>query len=399
MSHKSLTELFANRTTLADNKLIVDLKSTNSTTSKSAGIELARKADEFGISVRDYLICSIETDKDSGLNGYEQALFELGLPLKNDYENGITLQAAADAFYTYPGTRALFPEVIDDVVRWATRQDQIETVDPMIANSRTINGNEMISTVIEDGDDSYNTSSISEGGRIPVRTLKTSESAVKLYKHGSGIRHTYEFSRRASIDLFVPHANRVARELSRSKVAAATAILVNGDGVKGAAGVTTQNSLNGGVAGTAADGQINWPHFMHWLVKRAQAGTPVDAVLMNYDGLFQWMMLFGKETGVNGGRVAEALNNAGINIERMPTAMSSMMAISPILSSTMANKQLLGFSTSDTLEELVEAGSDIQETERAIQNQTMTMVRTENTGYNLVYGDTRNIFDYNAADD
>jgi hypothetical protein len=80
----------------------------------------------------------------------------------------------------------------------------------------------------------------------------------------------------------------------------------------------------------------------------------------------------------------------------MPAAVSLVMNITPVLSSAMPANKLLGFSKGDTLEELVEAGSNIQETERAILSQTMTMVRTENTGYRLVYGDTRSIFVFNA---
>lgn len=384
-------------------ELVANLKSESTAASQEAGIKLAKDAAEFGLSVRDYLLLAVgREDSVDGLNGYEQVLYELNLPVKNDFENGVFLQAASETFQTHAGTRALFPEVIDDVVRFANRQDQFETVAPMLAQSRTIAGTEVLSTVIEDDEEARKTFSISELGNIPVRTIKTSEKTVKIYKHGQAIRTSYEFSRRASLDLLVPHANRIARELEISKVAAATGTLINGDGAYAAAPSVNQSSYNTEVGSTATDGQINWPHFLRWLVKRAEAGTPVDTVVMNWDGWFQWLMLFGKrQVGADnksfGDSAVESLQKSGVNIQQMPAAIQMMMNITPVLSSKMPAGKLLGYSRGDTMEELIEAGSNIQETENAIRNQSITMVRTENTGYRLVYGDTRSIFVFDES--
>lgn len=369
--------------------------------SKNAGLELARDAASFGLTMRDYLTLAVEKENRDGLNGYELMLYKLNLPFRNDYENGVYLQAASETFQTSSGTRALFPSVLDDVLRWANRQDQIEQVGPLLANSRTIAGIELVSSVVDDDSDERDTFTVPEMGRIPVRTIRTSEKTVKFYKHGSALRTSYEFSRRAQIDLLVPHANRVARELERSKLAVATSVLINGDGVNEAAGSVNQSSYNTATGFTATNGKINWPHFMYWLIQRAKAGTPIDTVVMNWDAWFQWVLMFGEQTQSDentsyGARAVENLAAAGVSMNRMPAAVNLVMNITPVLSSAMPAGKLLGFSKGDTLEELVEAGSNIQETERAITSQTMTMVRTENTGYRLVYGDTRSIFVFSA---
>jgi hypothetical protein len=62
----------------------------------------------------------------------------------------------------------------------------------------------------------------------------------------------------------------------------------------------------------------------------------------------------------------------------------------------MPDNQIMGITKSETLEELIEAGSQISENERSITNQSLTYVRTENTGYKLIYGDTREIIDLTA---
>lgn len=385
------------------NDLVAKLRSQSTRESSEAGITLAREASSFGLAVKDYLMLAVERDSAiPDLNGYELTLYKLNLPVRDDFANGVHLQAASETFQTYPGTRALFPEVIDDVIKFATRQEQMEVVAPMLANSRTIAGVELLSTVVDDDTNENDSSIISEMGRIPVRTIRTSEKSVKFYKHGSAIRTSYEFSRRAALDLLVPHANRVARELERSKVKAATSVLINGDGAYGAAPVVNQSSYNGAAASgyTATDGKINWPHFLYWLVQRAQAGIPVDTVVMNWDGIFQWLMLFSADqlsTSNFGPAAVENLSKAGVDISNVGQALNLFKAINPVLSSSISAGSMIGFSKGDTLEELKEAGSDISETERAILSQTMTMTRTENTGYRLVYGDTRSMFVFKEA--
>lgn len=359
--------------------------------SSEAGQKMVREAARFGINVRDYLTLSINPEGD--LNGYELALHALDLPFKNDFENGILLQAANSTFQTFPGTRAMFPEVIDDMLRWANRQDQFESALPMISNSRTVNGIEMVSTVVDDDSQDRDTFTISEGGRIPVRTIRTSETTVKFYKHGSALRTTYEFNRRASLDLLTPYANRIARELERSKATAAFNVLSNGDGVAAAAVVTDQSSLAAGAGATHAAGVLNWTIFIYWLIQRAKIGVPVDTIIGNWDTAFAWAKLWavsGSDTVSDADNVDRVLGKMGINGLKVPLPNFA-------LSSGAAAGQIMGITKGETLEELVEAGSNIQESERSILNQVVNYVKTENTGYRLVYADTREIYDYAAA--
>lgn len=364
---------------------------------KDAGLQLARDAASFGLSMKDYITLAGNKQSDKskdGLTAYEKLLAELNLPIRNDYERGVYMQAASETFQTFPGTRALFPQVIDDVLRWANRQDLVETTAPIIANSRSISGAELLSTVVDDDSAERDSFLVSEGGRIPVRSIKTSEKTVKIYKHGSGIRTTYEFNRRASLDILIPYANRIARELEISKVKVATYVLINGDGAYSAAPEVDQSSFNTPAGSSATNGKISWPHMLKWIVSRAQAGTPIDTVLMNWDGFFQWMLMFGVQGANAGATGSEALKNVGVNISEFPAAIKAAFAITPAISSTVPANKMIGFSKGDTLEELVEAGSNIQETERAVNNQTITVYKTENTGYRLVYGDTRSVYDF-----
>lgn len=370
---------------------------------KSQGVEFSRglisEAREFGVDLRDYLTLKIDPriDANAGrfdnLNGYEAALAYLNLPLKDDMKNGIVLQAASETFQMYPGTRALFPPVIDDMVRFTYRQDIIEQVAPLLANSRTISGPELLSTVIDDQASDYQVAGqIAESGRIPVKSIFTTEHSVRIFKHGMGYRTTYEFNRRARLDILTPYAARAARELERSKMKQAVSLLINGDSVFAASPVVNQSSFDASTGFVSTAGKLNYQNLLRWFVSRASVGVPVDTVVGNWDAYFAWLQMFGVPI--------QGLSTASQDAARMGFEFDTKKLVGgPItfaISSDIPEGNILGMSKWDTLEELVEGGSLIEESERSMANQTITYYRTENTGYRLIYGDTRELYDYNA---
>ncbi|MER8983963.1 hypothetical protein [Mesorhizobium sp. M0843] len=372
--------------------------------SVNAGKKLLAEAKSFGLGMRDYLNLAIDVrgseeaekryrDDRGYLSGYEASLALLNLPIQNDFERGIVLEAASDTFQTFPGVRAIFPEVVDDVVRWKFRQDNHETSAALVGSSRTMSGVELISTVVDDKADDYQTvSAVAELGRFPVKTIRLSEQSVKFYKHGGGYRFSYEFDRRASIETLVPYVNRMDREKELSKVRAATHILINGDGVNPAAPVVGQKDF----VAAAVDKKLNYEALLRWLVARAQAGIPIDTVVGNWDAYIDWLLLFAIPTSNANRTDAENLAASGFQMGGVPILRGT---VNFALSSAAPNKQLIGMSRGDTLEELNEGGSQIEETERAITNQSITFTKSENTGYKLAFSDTRSIFDYDSSDD
>lgn len=377
---------------------LAGLLSDSPSDSKRAAEELINEAKSFGLNLRNFLTLAVDAsmsdhadryrDADGFLNGYEATLAYMNLPVRDNYEQGVVLEAAADTFQTYAGTRALFPEVVDDVVRWKYRQDQLESTAPMVSQSRTISGVEMISTVVVDEQENYQTvRAVAESGRIPVRTIKTSQTAVGMFKHGGGLRYTYEFGRRARLDLMTPYFVRMKRETEISKVATATGLLINGDGVNAAAGVVAQSAMDS----TATGGKISRRGLVKWLLSRAKAGIPVDTVVGNFDAYLEWLELFAAPVVAAGKTHQEIAAAQGVQLGGVPLLRG---AANFALSSSAPDGKLIGLSQGDTMEELVEAGADIEESERSIQNQTVTLVQTEVTGYKINFGDTRSIYDF-----
>jgi len=380
------------------------LKSDSAGASRDAAGKLIAEAKEYGLDLRDFLTLAIDVrgsadaakyhDSEGLLTGYEASLAYLGLPVRQDLENGIVLDLASDTFQTYAGTRALFPEVIDDIVRWKYRQDQFETTEAIVGQSRTVPGIEMISTVVDDAAADYQgISAVSELGRVRIKTIRTTENSVKFYKHGGGYQTSYEFSRRARLDMLTPYVNRMNRERAMSKVWAATNILINGDGVHSAAGSVNQSTYNTVAGVTATNTKINYKCLLAWLVARAKAGTPVDTVIGDWDAYIQWLFMFAIPTSDKVRTDAEDMAASGFRIGGVPLING---VVNFAVSSACPQYKLIGLSKGDTLEELIESGSLIEESERSIQNQAITYVKTENAGYRLAFGDTRSIYDFNA---
>lgn len=389
----SLLEISGNRQPAET--LLAGLLDKNMAASLAAGQNLVQSAKGAGLNLDDYLLLAVDPNAGkfagTGLNGYEAALAFLNLPIRDDFANGVTLQAAAETFQTYPGTRAMFPPVIDNILQWKYRQDQLENVGAIVGQTRTINGNELITTVVDDKDADYQqTGVIAEGANIPVRSIRTTEQGVKIYKLGGGIEFTYEFERRASLDVITPYAARQNREVEIGKTALATAMLFNGDGVQGAAPIVTATTLAGTMTTppTVVAGALRWEIFLKWLVNRAQAGTPVDTVVGNYDMYFEWLRMFATPSA-EGKTQSEILQAAGVQ-----TAIANPrfnFNVDFALSTTAPAAKLCGFIKAETLEELVENGSDIEESARSIGNQKVKYVKTTNRGYRLVFGDTRSV--------
>lgn len=385
--------------------VLAGFQSEDSNVSLNAASRLLRDAKDAGLCLQDYLKLAVDATQAEDvaryaqgngktLNGFESTLLYLGLPFRDNLEHGVFLQAAADSFQKYPGTRAMFPEVIDQMLRWKNRQDQIEALAPLLSQSRVITGTELISTVVDDDSKDRGTQVIAEFGQIPIRTIRTSQSSVGIFKHGSGIRTSYEFERRASLDILTPFAARVARELERSKIKAAISVMINGDGVNAAAPVESIVAF-GGVDKDTTPVSQQYKAIATWLAKKAGAGTPIDTVVGNIDMYLELLFMFTPTLAGNRSQI-EAMVQAGAPGLNMNIPLLGGAATFALASAMPANK-LLGFSKGETLEELVEAGSTISENERSIQNQSVTYVRSENSGFKLAYGDTRFILDTNPS--
>lgn len=390
---KSLSEI--KKQSLSD--VLAGIKDASNQVSRDAGMRLSRTAAEYGLNTRDYLNLAIEFDAEpktkelasKGLSGYEMAKVALNLPTRNDFANQITLAQASDTFAMYPGARNMFRYVVDDMLRWATRQDNVQKIDGMIAGSRTIQGVELVRKIIElNGADAAKSFNISELGEIPFRDVKTADTSVKFGKVGSGIRISYEFARNASLDVLTPFAARIAREKELMKIEMCTNIMIAGDGTSYHPAATVYKQV--AYDSSMNDGKLHFDGLIKHIIAMNKLGVSIDTVAGNWDAYEQWIEMFKPTANVTTDAATRANNGTAPKFGQW----NPFGAINFVLNQSVPAGKLLCFSRPDTIEELVQAGSQLSEEDRNILNQSILYTNTENVGYSLIFGDTRSIYDY-----
>ena len=164
--------------------------------------------------------------------------------------------------------------------------------------------------------------------------------------------------------------------------------MINGDGVNGGATALSQATLDT----SATDGKISYEGVLAACAMAAKAHAPIDTIAGDIDAYIQLVKMFG--TPASSSFYADQMAEKG-----GPQFLAMRNIFAPIrfvLDSAVPAGKLLMFNRADSLEELVEAGSRIQEEERAIREQIITYTKTENTGYGLVYADARYVYTYKA---
>lgn len=247
----------------------------------------------------------------------------------------------------------------------------------LLARSEGIKGADFRSLYIVDdfGTDAYRLKRVMEGARIPATTLVTGEHVLQIHKFGRMLRATYEQLRRQRVDRIAFVISRMALQAQVDKVALVLYTVINGDGNANTSSVVlNQSALDpGSPAGTAT--------FKAWLTFKARFTNAysLDVILAQEAAMMQVLLL--PVNTVNGiplvllpGNQLGSLRNVG---ERFDDVVGyGMTADAPAL-------KIVGWDSTQTVEEVWEIGGTISEVENFIENQTAAMTMTENVGYGI----------------
>lgn len=216
---------------------------------------------------------------------------------------------------------------------------------------------------------------VGESAEIPMANLETSERTIHLKKYGRGLRATYEQLRRMTIDKLAWWIRWQALQSEVDKVEAALTVLVNGDGNAGTAATEVNMST---LDSEAILGELS---LKAWLSFRMEWEPPyqMTTALAQQDEALQLILLNSGSANVP----LAGLNLAGIGNTLTPINTTAdgirygWIAGAP-------NNKYVGFDRRFALEMLTEIGSDIQETEKFITNQTEVLVMTENNAFAII---------------
>ena len=325
------------------------------------------------------------------LSGLESVFALNGTPLTKSSEEASARLSATGDMFTTGGMKVLLPLLIDNLTREVQNEPLLERVEDLVANTRQTAGNEMITEIILDKDteDSYSSFRISEGGKIPVRKLKATNQGVKFFKIGSGIEMTYEVARRVGPQAMILMANRQSFERTQTEARLAVKTLIEGDGVHPAAPVVTLQSFDSTATGklrNRAEG------FLKWLMAAAKAGRPIDTLVVSHSTWFELAALFPIQNTANVPSAGLAVGNSfGATFS---VANGMRMGFTFVLSSEMEENRILGYRKPETLERLIETGSQITESETAIRNQSVLVTNTVNSGFAMHYHQSREVLSW-----
>lgn len=350
---------------------------------------------------------------------FTRLMREAGIRTRSDARAGYWA-SRADAFLQNAGTRALLTEYFARTWRevafagpqqravllssagtpgsWqrpytdgpAMWEQQVQPAIPLseLAGATTpIDGNLYRSLFLEYDATQLRKFRVGESGEIPIGTITAREHTITLKKFGRGLRASYEELRRMRVDKLALFIRQAALLSESDKVAAGLDIIVNGDGNTDTA-AATHNLTTLDTAASAGTLTLKG-----WLAFKLKFVNPyiLTTALMQEAVALQLALL-----NVGSGNVPMMdFNPANIGMGLTPINQTSD-GVRFGWTSDAPSLKIVGFDRRFALENLVEIGSQIDEMERFITNQTQVMTMTEVQGFAVMDPTAALILDVNA---
>ena len=371
-------------------------------------IELHREAIQAGVPFGRYLETQNPSDNDDRLDAFQRQLKHAGIVTRSDPQAGYWASEAG-AFFDSVAGRALLPEFFarewrkvafatpqeraivlssDAVVntwerpytdaagpRWNNQFQPPIPMAELVAITTPITGEDYRSLYMTYDAEALRLFRVGESAEIPMANLATSARSIRLKKYGRGMRTSYEALRRMRVDRFAWWIRWMAVQSEVDKVAAALTVLVSGDGNSGTAATEIDmTDLDSG----ATPGTLS---LRAWLNFRLQFAPPysITTALMTQATALQLILM-------NVGTANLPL--AGYSFNGVGNQLTPINATADAIrygwTSEAPTAKIVGFDARAALEQVVEIGSEIQETERFITNQTQVVTMTENNGFAIL---------------
>lgn len=370
-------------------------------------IAMHREAIEAGVPFGVYLERADPTPRGEPLDAFERQCAALGIVTRSNPAAG-WWASTGDEFFGSPEGRALYIEFFarqwrsvryqtpqqraiflsgDSVVGsqetpwndagpfWNNQFGPAIPLSEVVAMTSPISGEDYRSLYMTYDAEKLRMFRVGESAEIPLATLTTSDRSIRLKKYGRGLRATYEQMRRSRVDKIAWWIRWQAIQSEVDKVAAALDVLVNGDGNANTA-ATEYNLLT--LDPTTNANELS---LLGWMSFRMKWENPyqMTTALMRVEEALQLVLL---NTGSGNVPLAN-VQLAGIDNQLTPINFTGDAIRYGWLTDAPDGK-IVGFDRRFALEEITEIGSDIQETERFITNQTEVVVMTENSAFSIL---------------
>jgi len=356
----------------------------------SAKLELSRdmylEAAAQKVTMSQYLEKKDPTPEGEKLDAFQRQLKRLGIVTKSIFEKGIYADPV-EAFYRTSESPVLFPETIARQVREAISQDTI--LPYLIGQNTIIKGDAYRTFYVEDQPEKQRKKRVTEASELPKAKIVGKEQTVKIYKFGRQIEASYEVIRRMQIDMLALHIRRIAMQTSKDKVEEIINVVINGDGNNNAA---PELKLKVDLDAGATAGTLTAKGLLAFLMEYDP--FPVNTLIAAKDAFIQLVL-----TNIPSLSTADLLRllaqgTAGgvtLNAPQLPNG-----AVRLFWNTNVPSLKVLGINSQYAIEQVTEAGSDIQEADKFITRQTQVLTVSENSGYSKMFNEATKILNING---
>lgn len=350
-----------------------------------------KAAEKKRMSFSQYL-SQLETEKGlnqgvaEGLDAFERQLKVRGILTKSNYEKGLRASKVEDAFYHTEDNDILFPEFVSRNVREAIVRD---TVLPLVIGQyTTIDSNSYKTIYADDQPEKQSLKRVTEAAELPKTKLVTRQHEVSIYKFGRAIYASYEVIRRMQIDLLALHIRRIGIQAAKDKLEDVIDVIENGDGNDNAAPTLNLTTLDT----DASSGTLTAKGWLKFLMEFEE--FPCDTAICSKDAFLQILLTdLGEYTAADVLSLLSqgATKGVTLNAPQLPTG-----SVNILWNSNVSGTKVLGLNKQYAIEQVTEAGSDIQEADRFITNQTQVLTVSENSGYSKIFQEATKTLDIDA---
>ena len=377
-------------------------------TTAEQGITLYKQSIDAGMTFWQYLEMIQPSKPTDNLSAFERQLQLNGIIVQSRPDLGLYSSAGEYFFQSErPGSAILFPVLLQKTALW-TKLKAFVDINKIVATTRTITGTSAYSALsIDDSAIIGSTAATAHGrrfrvdqrGNFPAVSIGWSEKTNAVTKHGVQLNWTYEFVRRASIELMQTVVARIMIQDQLELFNEAVNIIINGDGSanppctvktlkKTAAGITANQILTNATAA----GELTYETWLRFIGDSRP--YTFNAVFGNLNTLVKFVTM-SRPTMDPAEIITNLLEAKNQGTAKLDTPLFPNVTL--FLADGMPADKLLAVDTSFALERVIELGSDLKEVERVIQNQTEAMVISISDNVSKIFNDAAQLLDFSGA--
>ena len=376
-------------------------------TTVEQGVTLYKQSIDAGMTFWQYLEMVQPSKPSDNLTAFERQLQLNGIIVQSRPDLGLYSSPGEYFFQSdRPGSAILFPVLLQKTALW-TKLKAFVDINKIVATTRTITGTSAYSALSIDDSNITGATTTAHGrrfrvdqkGNFPSVSIGWSEKTNAVAKHGVQLNWTYEFVRRASIELMQTVVARIMIQDQLELFNEAVNVIINGDGsanppctvktLKKTAAGATPNQI---VCDATVAGELTYETWLKF-IGNSRPYT-FNAVFGNLNTLVKFVTM-SRPTMDPAEIITNLLEAKNQGTAKLDTPLFPNVTL--FLAEGMPVDKLLAVDTSFALERVIELGSDLKEVERVIQNQTEAMVISIADNVSKIFNDAAQLLDFSAA--